>query len=114
MANPHRGEVAFALDGETHDLRLTLGSLAHLEEALGPDGLQALAARLAEGRIGARDICHVLAAGFHGAGRPMSAEGLAMTIPASALETAAATAVRLLAAALGGGTASRPPPPQAA
>jgi Phage tail tube protein, GTA-gp10 len=114
MANPYRGEVPFELDGRTYGLRLTLGSLAHLEDALGAQGLQALGDRLSGGHVSARDICQVLAAGFHGAGHAMEVERIASEIPASAVERAATTAALLLAVTFGGGTSSRPPPPQAA
>ncbi len=114
MANPYRGEVPFNFDGETHALRLTLGSLAHLEDALGADGLRTLGRRLGEGRMSARDICLVLAAGFIGKGTPVTAEAIASAIPASALEQAALAAATLLAVTFGEGKASRPSPPQAA
>jgi Phage tail tube protein, GTA-gp10 len=114
MPNPHRGEIAFALNGETHALRLTLGSLAGLEDALGSDGLQALSGRLQAGRLSARDICEVLAAGFTGAGHAKTAEQIGMQISASDLTRAAEAAARLLDITFGGGSASRPPPPQAA
>jgi Phage tail tube protein, GTA-gp10 len=114
MANRYRGEVPFELDGKTFALRLTLGSLAHLEGAFGADGLQALGARLAEGRLSAVDVLHVLAAGFQGAGEKLDSRELGQLIPASALERAATTAALLLAVTFGGGDASYPPPPQVA
>ncbi len=46
MANHHRGEASFTLDGRTTALRLTLGSLAELEDALGAADLAALGERL--------------------------------------------------------------------
>ncbi|MFM9976098.1 MAG: gene transfer agent family protein [Beijerinckiaceae bacterium] len=113
MPNPHRGEIAFDMDGEIHILRLTLGSLAVLEDALGSDGLQALSERLQAGRLGARDICQVLAAGFSGAGRIRSAEQIGAQIAASELTRAAEAAAKLLEMTFGGGSSSRPPPPQA-
>ncbi len=112
MANRYRGEVPFDLDGTTFALRLTLGSLAHLEGAFGADGLQALGNRLSDGRLSAGDVLHVLAAGFMGAGQPMEIRDLGKLIPASALEQAATTAALLLSVTFGGGEASRPPPPQ--
>jgi len=114
MANPYRGEVPFEFDEETHALRLTLGSLAHLEDALGADGLLTLGKRLGEGHMSARDICLVLSAGFTGIGKPVTAEALARSIPASALERAAIAAATILAVTFGEGKASRPSPPQAA
>jgi hypothetical protein len=114
MANPYRGEVPFELDGRTHALRLTLGSLANLEDALGTEGLRGLSARLSTGHLGAGDICHVLAAGFQGAGEPVDAATLGAMISASALERAATSAALLLAVTFGGGESSHPLPPQVA
>lgn len=120
MINRYRGDVPFELDGRRIALRLTLGSLAQLEDAFGTDGLSALSTRLGEGRLSARDICHVLAAGFVGAGErhhtgvPMDGETLGTIIPASALVQAATCAAALLAVTFGGGEFSDPPPPQAA
>jgi hypothetical protein len=113
MANRYRGEVPFDLDGTTVALRLTLGSLAHLEDAFGADGLQGLGARLSEGRLSAGDVLQVLAAGLLGAGQPVALGELGRLIPASALEQAATAAAQLLAVTFGGGHASHPPPPQA-
>jgi hypothetical protein len=113
MANHHRGEASFTLDGRTIALRLTLGSLAELEDSLGAADLAALGERLGSGRLSARDIAAVLAAGYHGAGEPMEAVALSHRIPASALGVAAATALQLLAAAFGEADPGRPRPPQA-
>jgi Phage tail tube protein, GTA-gp10 len=114
MANRYRGEIPFELDGQTHCLRLTLGSLANLEDAMGADGLRALGERLQTGRLSAREICEILAAGFAGAGEPVSAKDLGQMIPASAFEGAATAAALLLAVTFGAGESSRPSPPQAA
>lgn len=114
MANAHRGEIDFALQGEVRPLRLTLGGLAELEAAFGADGLAALGARLSAGRLSAADALAVLAAGFRGGGLPITAERLGELVPASAATDAALAAARLLAVTFGGGSASRPPPPQAA
>jgi Phage tail tube protein, GTA-gp10 len=113
MRNPYRGEIAFECNGESHALRLTLGSLAVLEDALGSDGLQGLSERLQAGRLAARDICQVLAAGFHGAGRSVTADQVGAQIAASDLIRAAEAAAGLLEITFGGGSFSRPPPPQA-
>ncbi|MGL4240185.1 MAG: gene transfer agent family protein, partial [Beijerinckiaceae bacterium] len=112
-ANHQRGEVPFTFCSETLKLALTLGALAELEDAV-PDGLGGLAARLAGGQLTARDGLAVLAAGFRGAGRPISPDDLGRMIPASDLRLALNTAAALLAASFGGGNSSRPPPPQAA
>jgi Phage tail tube protein, GTA-gp10 len=112
MINPHRGDVGLILEGTMHRLRLTLGSLAMLEEALGSNGLHELSVQLQAGRLSSKDICHVLAAGFCGAGVQKSVEEIGSMIPASALVLAAEAAANLLSVTFGGGTPSRPPPPQ--
>jgi Phage tail tube protein, GTA-gp10 len=112
MANRHRGDVPFLFNGKTVSLRLTLGSLAELEDAFGSDGLQELSQRLTNGRLSARDICHVLAAGFYGAGQKIDALDLGQQIPASALVDAALTATQLLDVTFGGVSPSHPPLPQ--
>jgi hypothetical protein len=121
MPNPHRGDVAFNLEGTTYPLRLTLGSLAMLETALGAKGLHELGQQFQRGHFSAHDVCHVLAAGFCGAGDQRTAAEVGSLIPASALLAATEAAAALLAntfgavigAEIGGGDASRPPPPQA-
>jgi hypothetical protein len=52
--------AALRIDGELKPLRLTLGALARLERALGADGVDALARRLAAPR--ASDLLHILEA----------------------------------------------------
>ena len=68
MVNRWRGEVALTIDGTPRTLRLTLGALAELEEALGTDSLVALAARFEEGRFSGRDVLAVIVAGLRGGG----------------------------------------------
>jgi hypothetical protein len=116
MFNPHRGDVTLNLDGIIYPLRLTLGSLAMLETALGAKGLHELGQQLQSGHFSAQDVCHVLAAGFCGAGDQRTAADVGSLIPAAALIAATEAAAALLAntfgATIGGGDASRPPPPQ--
>lgn len=64
MANPYRGEVALTVDGQARVLRLSLGRLAELEEALGTDSLVAMVERFESGRYAARDLVLLLAAGL--------------------------------------------------
>lgn len=64
MANPYRGEVALTVDGQARVLRLSLGRLAELEEALETDSLVAMVERFEGGRYGARDLVLLLAAGL--------------------------------------------------
>ena len=68
MANRHRGEIEAELGGARHTLVLTLGALAELEDAFGADDLGALTERFASGRLKARDLTRIIAAGLRGAG----------------------------------------------
>lgn len=76
MANPHSGEVALVIDGQRRVLKLTLGALAELEDALGATSLMALIERFESGKFSARDVMALILAGLHGAGEPMPAEAL--------------------------------------
>ena len=64
MVNPYLGEVSLVIDGAPQTLRLTLGRLAVLEQALGEDSLVALVERFETGRFAARDLLALLAAGL--------------------------------------------------
>jgi hypothetical protein len=77
MANRHRGEVEAVLDGRPRTLCLTLGALAELEAAFGAEDLVALAARFEEGRLSARDLTRIIAAGLRGAGEKVGEEEVA-------------------------------------
>ncbi|MBN8294185.1 gene transfer agent family protein [Rhodobacter sp. NTK016B] len=89
MANPLSGEVSLVLDGERYALKLTLGALAELEEALGADTLVALVERFESGRFRTRDVMALLLAGMHGGGHPVRADTLlAAEIDGGALEAA--------------------------
>ncbi|MCW1934321.1 gene transfer agent family protein [Pararhodobacter zhoushanensis] len=76
MANPLAGEVALVLDGQRHRLKLTLGALVELEQALGADSLVALVERFETGRFSARDVMALILAGLHGGGTPVAASAL--------------------------------------
>ena len=104
--NERRGEIAAALDGREYRLCLTLGALAELETALGVADLSALADRLGEGRIAARDMLQIIAAGLRGAGHAIDVDDVAqMRVDDGALGYARITA-RLLAATFRTGEAS--------
>ena len=77
MVNRHRGETALLVAGETLPMRLTLGALAELENAFAVDSLPALGERFVEGRLSARDIIRIIAAGLRGAGRAIRDEAYA-------------------------------------
>jgi tail tube GTA-gp10-like protein len=72
MANRHRGEIDAEIGGVRRKLVLTLGALAELEGAFGADDLVALTERFASGRLKARDLTRIIAAGLRGAGEAVS------------------------------------------
>ncbi|MEL6946853.1 MAG: gene transfer agent family protein [Pseudomonadota bacterium] len=74
MVNRHRGEIEAKLDGKTWSLCLTLGALADLEHAFGVDDLTALTERFSAGRLSAKDMERIIAAGLRGAGHTLSDE----------------------------------------
>ncbi|MEW6768483.1 MAG: gene transfer agent family protein [Pseudomonadota bacterium] len=81
MPNKHRGEIEAEIGGRRRTLVLTLGALAELESAFGADDLVALAERFGSGRLSARDLVRIVAAGLRGAGENMSDDDVAaMTI----------------------------------
>ena len=112
MANRHRGEVEAVIGGRRRTLCLTLGALAELEDAFGAEDLVALAARFENGRLSARDVARILAAGLKGSGDPIGLEDLA----ALPIEGGAAGAARIVAdllrATFGGEGAQNPPRPR--
>ena len=68
MVNPFRGEVSLVVDGQAHVLRLTLGALAELEEALEAGSLLELVERFEGGAFSTRDLLALLTAGLRGGG----------------------------------------------
>lgn len=81
MPNTHRGEIAADLGGRRRTLVLTLGALAELESAFGASDLMALAERFGTGRLSARDLVRIIAAGLRGAGETVSDDDVAaMTV----------------------------------
>jgi len=68
MVNPYRGEVSLVIDGQARVLRLTLGALAELEDALGAGSLLNLVERFESGGFSSRDLLALLAAGLKGGG----------------------------------------------
>ncbi|WP_341213562.1 gene transfer agent family protein [uncultured Limimaricola sp.] len=101
MANPRAGEVAVILDGTRQVMKLTLGALAELEEALGCDSLAALVARLEGGEVSARDVLALIVAGLRGGGwQGRTADLMAVEIEGGPVE-AARLAALLVARAFG-------------
>ena len=85
MPNLHRGEIEAELGGERRSLVLTLGALAELEAAFGADDLMQLAERFGSGRLSARDLVRIIAAGLRGAGMAVSDDEVAaMTVTGGA------------------------------
>ncbi|WP_159592223.1 gene transfer agent family protein [Chelativorans xinjiangense] len=72
--NRRRGEVAARLDGREYRLCLTLGALAELEAAFEAEDLNRLVERFSSGRLSARDMAAVIAAGLRGGGHEVSDE----------------------------------------
>lgn len=82
MPNIHRGEIEAEIGGRRRTLVLTLGALAELEAAFGADDLAALAERFGSGRMRARDLTRIIAAGLRGAGEAVGDDEVAaMTTP---------------------------------
>lgn len=84
------------LGGEARRCRLTLGSLAELEAALGAGSLIALIERFETGQFTAADLVQVLLAGLRGGGWTGDAQTLAEAEIGGGLSAAAAVAARLL------------------
>lgn len=94
--NPYRGDVALVLDGAPHVMRLTLGALAELEEALGEDSMLALVERFENGAFSASDLISLLLAGLRGGGLTIDRSALmAGTIEGGPVAAAKAGALLL-------------------
>lgn len=68
MENPFAGEVSVTLDGEPHIMKLTLGSLAELENALPEGSFVDLVERFEGGAYSPRDVLALIVAGLRGGG----------------------------------------------
>lgn len=116
MANHHRGEIAAELGGAQRKLVLTLGALAELEAAFGASDLVALAERIGGGRLSARDLVAIIAAGLRGAGEAVSEDEVARMAVADGAHGYVRIAGDLIEATFGGGSGGdqpHPPMPQA-
>ena len=102
MPNPHRGEVAATLDGQTYTLRLTLGALAELETALETPDLIALAERFEGGSLTSREAIAIIGAGLRGAGHDIADEQVARMAPDGGIAALIRTAATLLTRAFAG------------
>ena len=101
MVNRYRGETALMIDGVALPMRLTLGTLAELEQAFAVDSLPALGERFATGRLSARDVTRILAAGLRGAGSPLSEQEVGEMAFDGGLNGAIRAAITLLDATFG-------------
>lgn len=110
MVNLRRGEIEAVLDGRPRRLVLTLGALAELEAAFGADDLVALSERLAAGRLAARDLARIIAAGLSGAGDKADETAVAAMTTEGGAAGFAAIAARLIAASFGGDPAPQDVP----
>ena len=113
MANHHRGEIEAEIGGARRKLVLTLGALAELESAFGADDLVALAERIGTGRLKARDLVRIIAAGLRGAGEGVSDDDVARMAVADGAHGYVRIAGALIEATFGAGSdPPHPPPPQ--
>jgi hypothetical protein len=101
MINPRRGEIEAVIGGQKRRLCLTLGALAGLEARFGAGDLGDLAERFEQGRVSARDLAAIIAAGLAGGGDPMSEDDVLATPIEGGIEGAARIALALLTAAFG-------------
>ncbi|WP_323764902.1 gene transfer agent family protein [Marinovum sp.] len=99
MGNPWRGEVSLVIDGEAQVLKLTLGALAQLEEALAEGSLVDLVERFEAGRFSSRDVLALIVAGLRGGGWQGGAADLVQAEIAGGPMGAARAAAELLARA---------------
>jgi hypothetical protein len=106
MPNHHRGEIEAEIGGARRRLVLTLGALAELEAAFGADDLVALAERFGSGRLKARDLVRIIAAGLRGAGEDVADDAVADMTVADGAAGYVRIAAELIGATFGGeGTA---------
>lgn len=99
MANPWAGEVALVIDGNPRVMKLTLGALAELEQALSVGSLVDLVQRFETGGFSASDVLALISAGLKGGGCPISAKDLATADIEGGPMMAARAAAQLLARA---------------
>jgi hypothetical protein len=101
MPNPWTGEVELILDGKPHVLKLTLGTLAELEEAMETGTLVELVERFEQQRYSTRDVVALIVAGLRGGGWRGSARDLVSVEieggPVAAAQAAATLLVRAFA-----------------
>lgn len=99
MANPWTGEVALVIDGQRRVMKLTLGALAELEQALGAETLVALVQRFEAAQFSSRDVMALVLAGLRGGGVDIDADTLGRAEIAGGPMEAARAGAELLARA---------------
>ncbi|NDR56063.1 gene transfer agent family protein [Aliiruegeria sabulilitoris] len=99
MTNPWAGEVVVHLDGAPHVCKLTLGSLAELEDGLEEGSLVDLVQRFECGKFRARDVLALVLAGLRGGGWSGNAEDLRTVEISGGPAEAARAAAQMLARA---------------
>jgi hypothetical protein len=109
--NRRRGEIAAILDGRERRLCLTLGALAELEQAFEAQDLTTLVERFSTGRLSAKDLIRIIAAGLRGAGEALSDEDVAAMQSDGGAAGYARIASGLLAATFGGAGEGASPNP---
>jgi len=101
MTNRYRGEIEADIGGARRRLVLTLGALAELEDAFGADDLVALTERFGTGRLKARDLVRIIAAGLRGAGEAVGDDEVAAMEADGGAQGYVRIAAELLAATFG-------------
>ncbi|MEM7470044.1 MAG: gene transfer agent family protein [Pseudomonadota bacterium] len=99
MANPYAGEVRLVLDGVPHDLKLTLGALAELEDGLQGETVLQLIERFEGGEFSTRDVLALIVSGLRGGGWAGTAVELLSVEIEGGLIAATKAAAQLLARA---------------
>lgn len=99
MANPWTGEVGLVIDGERQILKLTLGALAELEQALDTKSLVDLVQRFEAGTFSSRDVLALVLAGLRGGGSSIGKSDLLVADIEGGPLGAARAAAELLARA---------------
>lgn len=99
MTNPWTGEVALVIDGQRRVLKLTLGALAGLEQALETRSLIELVERFEGGGFSSRDVLAVVVAGLRGGGTEVASADLLQAEIEGGPMAAARGAAELLARA---------------
>ena len=106
-ANARRGEISAEFNGKPYRLCLTLGALAELETAFGAGDLNALAERFGTGRLSAKDMMEIIAAGMRGGGAEIEAVELGRMQCEGGLGGFAGVVTRLLDATFGSASEAR-------